>query len=566
LTTDAYVFVASPTVGGELDFTRLRGYVLADAHARFRRARGDDVLFTLGSDAASPDRAHLDALALSFDWDRAIGVDAPEIQRWSRWLFEELVKAGRAYRRGQGWYLHGAELNEENDRRLDELDGWDSAVRKAQRKLLHRVDGYDFDATALDGTTLSVFTGHPDSVSDAAFVGLSPLRPELDGWLDDGDARRRVEELRTGDWSQTPLEQMPVVEVGMSIQVPSVPQPLPILVSPAIDARFGPAAILGIPSADSVDQALAKRLPKAGGLAWKVESKPPKTTPAVRYLIEDMPLARANGEDVEAAEIDPRLSAAWMEVALAVAPAERAENMFEHADAAGRLPTTRAVLEASENGLLLDMRTIAKALRDLGPLGDLADGEPLGPTALHAPFTLEGMTVEGALTAHGADPVRFALLYAAAPGKRFSGGEQTLTQATGVLDRLRALAESRLADATRDARIDDGDGLRRRLASWCDTAIERVTENLERLDLHRATRNVVELLSRIEDYEARVVRHRGEVTGADREAATVAVSTLVRLLAPITPTLAEELWKGAGQDGSVGDSGWPAPRREAAAA
>jgi leucyl-tRNA synthetase len=565
LTDDAYVFVSSPSAAGEVDLTRLRGYLLADAFVRFRRANGAEVCFTLAlEDGSHRDalRGRLGALDLSFDWDRALAATDPEVDAGSRWLLDALATAGLAYRRGHGWYLHGAEFNQENDRQLDELGGWEEPVRKAQRKLLHRVDGFDFDATALDGSTLSVFTGHPEAVSEAAFVGLSPLRPELDGWLDDPDARRQIDELRDGDWSETPIDQLPVVEVGMSVQVPSVPQPLPILVSPAIDVRFGPAAILGIPSADPVDRALAKRLPKAGGLAWKVESKPPKTTPAVRYLIEDMPLARGEGDDVASATIDARLNAAWMELALAVPPGSRGQETFDSPELARRLPTTRTVLASTDNEALLDMRTLAKALRDLDKLAALPDGEPHGPVLMHAPIALEGTTLDEAVGTYGSDALRFALLYAAAPGKRFSGTEEAVRHAAALLAEIRGFAEGRLDGVSPDDRIDAGDGLRRKLASWCDVAIVRTTENLDQLDMHRATRNVKELFARIQDFEQRVRGHRGEVAGDDREAVAVALLTLVQLLAPISPALAGELWAKARTDGQP-HAAWPAQRRQA---
>lgn len=601
MTTDAYVFVTSPTVGGELDLTRLRGYALADAHVRFRRARGEAPLFTLGVEGGDEQRsalrAQLDRLAISFDWDRSLATDDPDVRRWSQWLFVKLAEAGRAYQRGTAWHLRSADLNAENDSRLDELEGWRESVREAQRKLLHRADGFDFDATALDGTTLSVFTGHPDSVADAEFIGMSPRLPELEGWLDDADVRRRVEELRNGDWDGTPLEQMPVVEVGMSVQVPSVAQPLPILVSPAIDARFGPAAIVGIPNADPVDKALAKRLPKAGGLAWKVESKPPKTTPAVRYLTDDMPLSEANGSGApvpvvhcdacgavpmgvdslpvatetaaelpcprcgspakrDTAAIHPRFSAAWLELALAVPPDGRGEAMLEHPDLARLLPTTHSVFDAGANEALLDMRTVAKALRDLGPLAFLADGEPHGPTLLHAPMSFEGVGIADAVAEYGSDAVRFAVLHAARPEKEFTGGTDALRQAAAFLDAVRSFAEPRLGGGD-DARIDTSDGLRRRLASWCDTAVGRIGENLDGFELHRATRNAVELFQRIQDFEQRVVTHRGEVAGPDHDASAAALATLISLLAPLTPGLADELSAGAE---------WPRPQREPAAA
>jgi len=642
----------------------MRGYAIADAQARFHRARGDDVLFTIGFDtfatavkpgegqstaewlAARRDalRRQLDGLAISLDWERALSTDDPDVYRWSQWLFAKLLEAGLVYQRGgKGWYLKTGGFNEENDRRLEELTGWSDAARAAQRKLLARIDGFELEATALDGTTLTLFTPHPDAAGSAEFVGFSTQRPELEQWLDDPGLRKQVDELRRGDWAETPVAELPALEIGMSAQVPGVAQPLPILVSPSIDVRFGPAAILGVPSADAADKALAKGLPKAGGLAWKVESKPAKSTPAVRFFAEDMPVSRGRawGAPVPAvhceqcgtvavpldqlplkppADLDvksrgnplaeradfvdcdcprcgaaakrdtgtlhPRLGAAWIELALAVPPAERAESMFDHPDLRRWLPTAQTVEPPEAGVALLDMRTIAKALRDAGAEGAPEDGEPHGPTLIHETLRLEAAppaaAADGAgpeqpaadnarsgqelIAAYGGDTLRFALLHAAAPTKSFTGGEEVLRRSAAFLEELRSFAEPRLDGVDPSARIDAGDGLRRRLAGWCDTAVARTAENLERLDLHRATRNVEQLLARIQDFEERVNDHRSEVAGPDREALAIALAVLVQLLAPLAPQLAEQLWHRTGAEGTVGEAAWPALQREPAPA
>jgi leucyl-tRNA synthetase len=645
VTNDSYVFVTCPTLGGDIDLSRLRSYALADAHARYRRANGEDVLFTLGFDAfaSSPKpaegrtvedwierrqtelRRQLDGLALSFDWDRTLLTSDPGVYRWSQWLFSKLLEADLVYQRGgKGWYLRTAAFNEENDRRLDELDGWSDAARATQRALLHHVDGFELEASALDGTTLTLFTPHPDAVGSAELVALSPQLPEAERWLEDPDARRELDAIRREDWSDKPATELPVLQTGMSAQVPGVPQPLPIVVSPSVDQRFGPAAIVGIPSADEADKTIARSLPKLGGLAWKVEAKPAKTSPAVRFFAEDMPLSRGRawGAPVPAvhcpqcgtvavpldelpleppADLDvtsrgnalaerddflackcpscdgearrdtgtlhPRLGAAWLELALAVPPADRADRMLDHPDLQRWLPTAQTVQDAGAGVAILDMRTVAKALRDAGALTSLPDGEPLGPMLVHAPLAPDSVPALGELIeAHGADAVRFAVLHAAAPSKTPAAIDGALRHAISFLEGLRDFAKPRFEGVDVDARIDVGDGLRRRLAGWCDTAVERVAENYARLDLHRATRNVAELLARIQDFERRVIEHRGELAGADREAAAIALAALVRLLAPLTPDLAAELWGGAGQDGAVAEAGWPNLQREPAAA
>lgn len=568
MSADAYVYASSLALGDELDLTHARGLVIADAHARYRRAIGDEVLFApalVGEDTdgrAAELRRVLDALSLSCDWERAAATGDPDLAGAARWLFAKLVEAGLAYQRGEEWFLRMGSFNEENNRRVDDLDGWSDAARSAQRELLHRVDGFDFDAQALDGTTLSVFTGHPDSVADAEFVGLSTRHPELERWLEDADVRGKVERLRSADWAGKPLDQMPAVEIGMSVQVPSVAQPLPVLVSPAIDARFGIAAILGIPGADPVDKALAKSLPKLGGLAWKVESKPPKTTPAHRYLVDDMPLATG---DAAHPRLHPRLTAALLVFALATPKGRRAESIFDGAELGRWLPAERSVVPADAALSLLDIRTVAKAVRDVTEV-DVADGEPLGTTLAYGSLALEGVSLADAIDRHGADAVRFALLDAAAPAKPFAGTERALEQASGFLRRALALGEARLGEPVGAApRIDLADGLRRRLAGWCDTAVERVGENLDRLDTHRATRNSSELLNRIEDFERRVTEHRREVAGADADASAAALVVLARLLAPLAPDTAAELLQRGGSEGPP-DAVWPERQRAPAAA
>lgn len=622
----------------------MRGYAIADAQARFRRARGEDVLFAVGFDAFATAlkpgegqsaaewldarraalRSQLEGLAISLDWSRALSTDDPDVYRWSQWLFAKLLEAGLVYQRGgKGWYLRTGGFNEENDRRLEELEGWSDAARAAQRELLARIDGFELEAKALDGTALTLFTPHPDAAGSAEFVGFSTQRPELEAWLEDPELRGQVEELRRGDWAETPVAELPALEIGMSAQVPGVAQPLPILVSPSVDARFGPAAILGVPSADAADKALAKGLPKAGGLAWKVDAKGAKPMPAVRFFAEDTPFSRGRawGAPVPAVHCDncgtvpvpldqlplkppadldvtsrgnplaertdfidcecpscdgaakrdsgtlhPRLGAAWIQLALAVPPGDRAESMFDHPDLRRWLPTAQTVEPPDAGVALLDMRTIAKALRDAGAEGVPEDGEPHGPTLIHESFTLDGVPVgQELIETYGGDAVRFGLLHAAAPTKAFAGGDEVLRRAAAFLEELRSFAEPRLAGADAGARIDTGDGLRRRLAGWCDTAVARVAENYERLDLHRATRNIEQMLTRIKDFEERVNDHRSEVVGPDREALAIALTVLVQLLAPLAPKLAEDLWQRTSADGPVADA-WPSLQREPAPA
>lgn len=598
--TESHVFVSHPPGEGDPDAGRLRAYAVADSHARFRRARGEEAGLMLALDEPEAPR-RLESLAIAVDDERSLALDDPLVREWSERLIERLAAADLLYERGGQRFLRASAFAEENDRRLAELDGWTDAAFASQRDLLRRIDGIEVEGQALDGTPLTLFTPHPDAIAAAEFVGLSPQRPEVDAWLGDEQVRRGIEQLRGGDWSGRPLEQLPAVDIGVSAQVPGVAQPLPILVSPSVDARFGPTATVGAPSVDAADEALARNLPKLGGLAWKADVKPPTTTPATRFLAADMPLSEgagsgaansSEGTDSSHGDATRRFAAAWIELALAVPPAERDGAVGNAAKLAERLPLAQTVAAPGSAQALLDMRTVAKALRDAGAL-DLPDGEPLGPTLLCAPLALAGdSALDDPIEAHGADAVRFALLYGAAPEKEVAIGDAAVRHCASRLADLRSFAEPRLASAAAqagapateaaaangaqpaeapgaralDARIDMGDGLRRRLAGWCDTAVERSAENHERLDSHRATRNALELLARIQDFERRATEYRGDLAGPDADALAIALSVLVRLLAPLAPALADELWRAAGHPGAVADAPWPARQRQPTAA
>ncbi len=59
---------------------------------------------------------------------------------------------------------------------------------------------------------------------------------------------------------------MPVFDTGSSVLGPGG-EPLPVLVSPLVDARFGPTAAFGIPAVDETDRDLAARIGRVPAFA-----------------------------------------------------------------------------------------------------------------------------------------------------------------------------------------------------------------------------------------------------------------------------------------------------------
>src|SRR5258707_10977413 len=116
-----YVKPSSPFTSGNLHMGHVRDYSIGDAYARFRRARGDAVLFGFGFDAfglpaemAAIERGarpaewvercgermlrQMKRLGFSFDYGRAFYSSDEAQYRWSQWLFPTLLEAGTIYR------------------------------------------------------------------------------------------------------------------------------------------------------------------------------------------------------------------------------------------------------------------------------------------------------------------------------------------------------------------------------------------------------------------------------------------------------------------------------------
>jgi len=99
-----------------------RSYTALDIVARKKRQCGYNVLYPMGWDAfglptenyalknhINPEivtaknvarcKSQLQALGLSFDWDREINTTDPEYYKWTQWIFLQLYKHGLAYKK-----------------------------------------------------------------------------------------------------------------------------------------------------------------------------------------------------------------------------------------------------------------------------------------------------------------------------------------------------------------------------------------------------------------------------------------------------------------------------------
>jgi leucyl-tRNA synthetase len=318
-----YVKSSSPFTSGNLHMGHVRDYTIGDAYARFQRARGRSVLMGFGFDAfglpaelaaierqvppaewvvQSGDRMleQMKRLGLSFDYDRVFYSSDEGQYKWSQWLFLTLYEMGLVYLddatvdwcdtcqttlatiqveeggtcwrchnevrliRRPTWFLKITPYLEENDANMAKLEEqpWDDLALATQRYILGRSDGVEIDLDGPDGA-LVAFTPHPEAAGLASFVLLSPRHPDVEAWTDGEGVRAELEQLRSGGWDRSARDaaSVPVIDTGKSLPGPDG-ENLPVLVSPLVDARYGPTAALGIPAVDDADADIAARIPR----------------------------------------------------------------------------------------------------------------------------------------------------------------------------------------------------------------------------------------------------------------------------------------------------------------
>ena len=284
--------------------------------------------------------------------------------------------------------------------------------------------------------------------------------------------------------------------------------------------------------------------------------------------------------------LDCHFDALWLWIPACVpdeARGEALEDILALPDLRHWLPSERVVAGSDSGNFVFDQRIVTKALRDIGPLAFLANGEPFAGCLFHEMVISDGRKMskhlgnvvdpDALVERFGADTVRLAVLYAARPQRSLNWSDSAVLRCHRFLTQVWGYSHLKLAEATTDlervgvAGESGGDGeplrdttehLRLKLRSqWCETAVEKITEDMENLEMHSAVRNVMRLFDRIKDFEKRVVAREGQLSRANRDALIDALTLLVQMLGPFTPHLAEELWLAFGHEAAGTQTPWP---------
>ena len=317
-----YVLEMLPYPSGEPHIGHLKVYSVGDAVAHFKRRNGKRVLHPMGYDAfglpaenhaiktGQPPRVSTEAAiaefqsqfrrwGISIDWSRELATCEPDYYRWTQWIFNELFKAGLAYRQEahvnwcpsdqtvlaneqvvdgccercgaeveirelEQWFL---KITDYADRLLQDLDtvDWPENVKTMQRNWIGRSEGAEvvFSCDEL-GTEYPVFTTRPDTLFGATFFVLAPEHPDVlrlaQGTGNEQPVADYVQEAlsRGSDLRGAAEREKTGVALGRTVTNPVNGEQIPIYVADYVLMEYGTGAIMAVPGHDERDYAFAK--------------------------------------------------------------------------------------------------------------------------------------------------------------------------------------------------------------------------------------------------------------------------------------------------------------------
>jgi leucyl-tRNA synthetase len=309
--------------GAGLHIGHPEGYTATDILARYKRARGFNVLHPIGWDAFGlPAEQHavktgthpatntqnnitnfrrqIKALGFSYDWDREVDTTDPKYFRWTQWIFLQLFKKGLAYvdERPVWWCpdLRTVLANEEvidgksevggfpverrnlrqwvlritayADQLLEGLKGvdWPDSTKRMQEAWIGRSEGAEVEFQ-VEGRpeTIKVFTTRPDTLFGATYMVLAPEHTLVDQ-LTTADKQAEVASYKKATAAKSDVDRMAEsakqksgVFTGSYAINPVNGAKIPVWIADYVLMGYGTGAIMAVPAHDERDWDFAQQ-------------------------------------------------------------------------------------------------------------------------------------------------------------------------------------------------------------------------------------------------------------------------------------------------------------------
>jgi len=306
--------------GAGLHVGHPEGYTATDIVSRFRRMKGENVMHPMGWDAfglpaenyAISNGVHpakttaaaietfkrqIQAIGMSYDWEREINTTDPDYYKWTQWIFLRMFEQGLAYQANvpinwcpkdrtglaneevhngkcercgtpverrdmRQWML---KITAYADRLLDDLDGldWPESTLQMQRNWIGRSEGAEIDFATPAGP-VRVFTTRPDTLFGATYMVLAPEHALVDKLATPvqkavvDEYRRQARDKSDLDRTDLAKDKTGVATGAMAVN-PATGKSIPIWIADYVLAGYGFGAIMAVPAHDSRDHEFAKK-------------------------------------------------------------------------------------------------------------------------------------------------------------------------------------------------------------------------------------------------------------------------------------------------------------------
>ncbi len=317
-----YVLEMFPYPSGRIHMGHVRNYTMGDVVARYKRARGFNVLHPMGWDAfglpaenaaisqnvhpakwtyenIATMRDQLKGMGLSLDWAREIATCHPDYYRHEQRMFLEFLESGLVYRKeswvnwdpvdhtvlaneqvidGRGWrsgalvekrklaqwFFKITDYSDELLSALETLDRWPAKVRIMQENWIGKSQGARVFFALKDRTDkLEVFTTRPDTLFGASFCAVSPNHPlAAELAAKDPKLAEFIAECNRMGTSEAILEaaEKKGYDTGLKALHPFIEGwELPLHVANFVLMDYGTGAIFGCPAHDQRDLDFANK-------------------------------------------------------------------------------------------------------------------------------------------------------------------------------------------------------------------------------------------------------------------------------------------------------------------
>ena len=309
--------------GAGLHLGHCENYTITDIMARYKRARGCNVLYPIGWDAfglptenyavktgrhpaevtrenVATFRRQLKSIGVSYDFAREVDTTDPRYFRWTQWIWLQLFKRGLAYvqdkpvwwcpalgtvlaneevidgrsevgshpverRPVRQWVLRITAYAERLLAGLKDLD-WPDSTKRMQEAWIGRSEGseVDFDIVDLPGERLRIFTTRVDTLYGATYMVVAPEHA-LVPRLTKPEQKAAVDAYIKAAASKSDLERTELAKdktgvfSGSYAVNPANGEKVPVWIADYVLASYGTGAIMAVPAHDERDFEFAQK-------------------------------------------------------------------------------------------------------------------------------------------------------------------------------------------------------------------------------------------------------------------------------------------------------------------